>query len=194
MTLTNSFDEMVSAMLSCEQSPGFSVYQHGVSVSKFFFDLIGDVQSNQWKLPDWFAVHKQQIIQNIHQTETISKYLLFHDCGKSASKTIDDNGKVHFPNHAEISGDIWESVGGDHVVGRLIRNDMVLHTATAEEITNKLNDWSIQDACTLLLAAFSEIHSNANMFGGINSISFKVKLKQLDRRGKQLCKYYFREK
>lgn len=192
LTAPSSFDEMVSAMLSCEQSPGFSVYQHGVSVSKFFFDLISDSPSNQWKLPDWFVAHRQQLIQNLHSTETTAKYLLFHDCGKPYCRTV-ENGKVHFHNHAEVSADIWEAVGGDSDVGRLIRNDMVLHTATADEITNKFeNEWSIQDACTLLLAAFAEIHSNASMFGGQDSISFKMKWKQLDRRGKLVCKHYFK--
>lgn len=189
--LTPTFDEMVVAMLTCEQSPGFSVYQHGVSVSKFFFDLISDVPSNQWKLPDWFTLHKKELVKNSHPEEIYSKYLLFHDCGKPYCHTIEGD-KVHFPNHAEVSGDIWEAVGGNPIVGKLIRNDMVLHTANAEEINDKLqNEWSIQDACTLLLAAFSEIHSNASMFGGQDSVSFKMKWKQLDRRGKQLCKHYF---
>lgn len=198
MTLTvsapSSFDEMVAAMLTCEQSPGFSVYQHGVSVNKFFLDLISDSPSSQWKLPNWFIAHRQKLIQNLHPTETITKYLLFHDCGKPYCRIVED-GKVHFPNHAEVSGDIWGMVGGDADVGRLIRNDMVLHTATADEITNKLNgEWSIQDVCTLLLAAFAEIHSNASMFGGQDSISFKMKWKQLDRRGKLVCKHSFQEK
>ena len=69
---------------------------------------------------------------------------------------------------------------------------VVIHTATAEEIDKKLEeDWTEQDACTLLLAALAEIHSNAKMFGGIDSTSFKMKWKQLDRRGKQICKKLF---
>lgn len=199
LTAPSSFDKMVSAMLSCEQFPGFSVYQHGVSVSKFFFDLISDSQSSQWKLPDWFIAHKQQLIQNLHSTEIITKYLLFHDCGKSESKTIDEHGKVHFPNHAEISKQIWLSVGGDPVVADLIGWDMDIHTFSSVQIDQRCRqDWTIQDACTLLLASLAEIHSNASIFGGmksieenLESISFKIKWKQLDRRGKLLCKYYF---
>jgi hypothetical protein len=40
-------------------------------------------------------------------------------------------------------------------------------------------------ACTLLLSALAEVHSNANMFGGIDSTSFKIKWKHLDKRGKK---------
>lgn len=190
MTLT--FDEMVVAMLSCEQSPGFSVYKHGLSVAEYFSDLVEENPSFKWKLPDWFVKSKDKILGNLHPRETIHKYLLFHDCGKPFCRTVED-GKVHFPNHAEVSAQIWQSVGGSTDVGKLIRNDMVFHTANAEEITNKFNEWSIQDACTLLCAAFAEVHSNANMFGGHESTSFKMKWKHLDRRGKLLCKHYFKE-
>jgi len=42
------------------------------------------------------------------------------------------------------------------------------------------------EAATLLLTALAEIHSNAEMFGGIESTSFKIKWKQLNRRGKKI--------
>jgi hypothetical protein len=36
---------------------------------------------------------------------------------------------------------------------------------------------------TLLLAALSEIHANSTMFGGMDSTSFKIKWKALNRLG-----------
>lgn len=41
-------------------------------------------------------------------------------------------------------------------------------------------------ALTLLLTGLAEIHSNAAMFGGMDSTSFKIKWKCLNQRGKQI--------
>jgi hypothetical protein len=41
---------------------------------------------------------------------------------------------------------------------------------------------------TLLVTSLCELHSNASMFGGIESTSFKIKYKQLDKRGNQVLK------
>lgn len=43
-------------------------------------------------------------------------------------------------------------------------------------------------AITLLITGLSEIHSNAKMFGGTDSTSFKIKLKSITQRGKQIFK------
>lgn len=44
------------------------------------------------------------------------------------------------------------------------------------------------ETLTLLVTSLCEIHANADMFGGIESSSFKIKFKQLDRRGNQIIK------
>ena len=190
-----TFDEMVAAMLLCEQTQGQSVYQHGSSVRKHFYDLVSLLKDNEaseaWKIPDWLREHKEQILENLHDQSIIDLYLLYHDCGKPFSKIVDSEGKTHFPDHANVSKEIWLSVGGDPVIGDLIGWDMDFHTLSAEEIAERFETWTIKDACTLLLAALAEIHSNAKMFGGISSISFKSKWKKIERRGKQLCGHYF---
>jgi len=43
-----------------------------------------------------------------------------------------------------------------------------------------------EEAATLLLTGLAEIHSNAEMFGGIESTSFKIKWKQINKRGKKI--------
>ena len=53
----------------------------------------------------------------------------------------------------------------------------------------KLDKWQV-----LLFAALSEIHSNASMFGGIESTSFKMKWKQLNKRGNAIIKKLNSEK
>lgn len=195
-----SFDEMVSSMLLCEQTRGQTVYQHGQSVLKHFNEIRDSIEINHelsednWKIPDWLKIYGSEIMSNVHNHELVSEYLIFHDLGKPFCR-IQENGVTRFPNHAEISKSIWMRLGGSEIVGNLIGWDMDIHTSTSEDISRKLlGEWSMKDACTLLLASLAELHSNSKMFGGISSISFKSKWKNIDRRGKQICKTLFGEK
>lgn len=43
-------------------------------------------------------------------------------------------------------------------------------------------------AVALLLTGLAEVHANASMFGGIESTSFKIKWKNLDKRGRAIAK------
>lgn len=206
-----TFQDLAVSMIKCEQTKGQSVYQHGVSVYQYLEDLVYNLENeneiypfhnskNNWKLPNWIFQYKNGILSNLHDEEVISKYCLFHDCGKSFCREIDSEGKVHFPNHAEVSKRVFLEAGGCEIPAKLIGWDMDCHQLNSIEIAERCNkDWTVKDACTLLLVSFSELHSNARMFsdGHINileSTSFKIKYKQLDKRGKQICKHYFGEK
>lgn len=164
----------------------FSVLQHGQSVWEYTQKIL----NKEWaglRIPDWFEENFEEIVNNLHSIERIEEYNILHDCGKPYCLEIDSEGKRHFPNHAgESRATYLRLPDSDPIVAKLIGLDMVLHTATAEEI----NDLCLckKDAYTLLVTAFAEVHSNANMFGGIESISFKQKWKKLDRRGKMLLK------
>ncbi len=194
-----NFDEMVAEMLKCEQTKGLSVYQHGQSVRNHFFELTHALKHDdedtlcKWRVPKWLLEYKDCILNSLHEPGKIELYTLYHDCGKPYCRHVDKQmGTVHFPNHAQVSRYIWACVGGNDVVGHLIADDMVIHTATAEEIDRKLDEeWDAADALTLLIAALAELHSNAKMFGGIESTSFKSKWKKVDRRGNQICKRLF---
>lgn len=189
-----NLNEMAAAMLTCQQTKGQSVFQHGISVQEHVFDLIDQIKYDHdlknWCIPKCIESHGKQIVTNLHETDVIAHYTLYHDCGKPYCRVEDESG-VHFPDHAAISEKIWLSVGGNTVVGKLIGHDMDLHTLTAEELEQRFAIWSIQDACTLLLVALAEVHSNAKMFGGTDSVSFKSKFKKLERRGSQICRHYF---
>lgn len=193
-----NFDEMAQAMLQTEQTKGQTVYQHGQSVLSYFYDLLYHLQEDhdlefEWRLPKFLTDYKCCILSNLRDEGKIHAYLLYHDCGKPYCCHVDKKlGTVRFPDHAEVSKYIWACVGGNDIVGQLIGWDMVIHTASAEEITRFCEEeWDVEDGCTLLLASLAEVHSNARMFGGIESNSFKSKWKKIERRGKQICKHYF---
>lgn len=192
-----TFDEMVLAMLNTEQMKGQSVYQHGVSVSAHLETLIvylrdETLPEGDWRLPSWLEEYNKDLLANIHDEETRRLYTMFHDCGKPYCMVKDlTTGQNRFPNHVEASHQIWQLNNGCPIVGKLILNDMVIHTASAEEIKAHLYEWSLKDSATLLLVALAEITSNAKLFGGSESISFKMKWKTVEKRGKQICKHLF---
>lgn len=97
--------------------------------------------------------------------------------------TIDENGKRHFPDHAQASEQVWLAAGGNRQAALLMAMDMDAHILKAEGIEEFA---SRPEAVTLLLAALAEVHSNAAMFGGATSDSFKIKAKHLDKRGRQV--------
>lgn len=59
---------------------------------------------------------------------------------------------------------------------------MKIHLIKDLEIDFFINKYS----ATLLFVGFAEIFANAEYFGEFNSQSFKIKFKQLDRRGKKI--------
>ena len=194
---------LIKDMIHCKQTENQSIYQHGLSVQSYFNRLKTILQNNEQdsalNLPDWFFQYRNEILRNLHPQEITDLYTLYHDCGKPYCLEIDSQGRRHFPNHAQVSYETFlgisplliEDKEQAHIIANLIRDDMVLHTSTAEEIKHHLNTWPKKDAMTLLIAALAEIHSNAELFGGIESTSFKIKFKKINKRGKQICKFYF---
>lgn len=176
-------------MKECPQNSAQSVWCHGLAVREKFDKLI-NCETIGFRLPDWFF---NNWISKIHPRPIWEQYTLFHDCGKPACRTVDSEGRVHFPDHAKVSRQTWEDAGGCPIVGRLIGWDMCIHTSSAEEIELLCREWTEADAATLLLASLAEIHANAEMFGGIESVSFKSKWKTIDRRGRQIVKFFTKE-
>jgi len=110
----------------------------------------------------------------------MEEYLIFHDIGKPFCKTLDDLGKQHFPNHANVSAGIWRTLGGNETVAFLMQHDMDMHTMKPSDI----DGYQRKDLLpSLLISALCEIHANAEMFGGFDSTSFKIKFKNLERLG-----------
>lgn len=140
-----------------------------------------------WVLPDWLVRYRDQLKSAILPLATIEEYTLFHDCGKPYCQS---DGERKFPDHAEVSYRTWLDVGGTTEAAQLMRMDMFVHTMKADDVPAFCLH---REAPTLLLAALAEIHANAKMFGGADSVSFKIKWNQVDRRGKAICRRLFGE-
>lgn len=175
-------------MSECLQTQGQSVLQHGESVKDYLFDLLNHLRHNQplkhqWILPDWILSNKDFILSQLPDDETLELYTTFHDCGKHFCLMLDENGKRHFPNHAEISYYYFNQVFDNQIAADLIRHDMDIHLLKSKDVDEFCKN---PNAITLLITGLAEIHSNAEMFGGISSTSFRIKCKSIIQRGKSI--------
>ncbi len=175
-------------MKSCEQTKGQSVLDHGISVKNYLFDLINHLRNNtdlkyDWILPDWLYSNKDLIINSLPSDDTLELYTTYHDLGKPYCLTIDSDGKRHFPNHAEVSYQIFKQVFSNDIAAKLILHDMDIHLLKSTGVEGFCKN---PHAITLLLSGLAELHSNSNLFGGTNSTSFKIKWKSINQRGKQI--------
>ena len=187
-------EQLIADMKACQQTASQSVYEHGISVSYHISQLISFLEgkpiTEDFRIPEWFNFYKKEILASLLPRETIEEYTTYHDCGKPYCLTIDDDGKRHFPDHANISYQTWLSAGGSEQAAKLMKMDMMIHTMKANDIDEFIKH---PEAITLLLAGLAEIHSNAQMFGGIESTSFKIKWNQINKRGKAICQKLFTE-
>lgn len=146
-------------MQNCQQTQGQSVYQHGLSVRDHLFDLLSFLRNNKelpgWRLPEWLTTYRSKILNSLLPDSILEEYTTFHDCGKPYCLTIDEEGKRHFPNHAEISYETWLSAGGNLQAAKLMRMDMMIHKIKADEIDEFIKH---PEAISLLLAGLAEIH------------------------------------
>ena len=175
-------------MKECPQTDNQSVWEHGQSVQNYMFDLLNHLRKGtplkyNWKIPEWIYDKKDLLLENLPSDETLKLYTLYHDCGKPFCIEYDENGKRHFPNHAEVSYKVFKQHFKDPIAAELIRRDMDFHLLKSDG----LEEFSkFKYSTTLILSALSEIHSNAEMFGGMDSVSFKIKWKHSNKRGKQV--------
>lgn len=183
-------------MANCEQTKGQSVLQHGESVKSYTFDLINHLRNgsplqHEWRLPDWLLQNKDLILQSLPSDQTLELYTKYHDIGKPYCLEIDSEGKRHFPNHAKVSFQIFNQIFNDPIAAELIRHDMDIHLLKADGVESFCES---PNALTHLIVGLAEVHSNAQMFGGMESTSFKIKWKALNQRGKQIINFINQKK
>ncbi len=192
--------ELSYAMEGTDQTEGQNVLQHGQSVREHYFALLahlkGEINLNEatnWRIPAWVDQYKSELLTKLPSRFIMDRYLTLHDCGKPAARVYDENGKIHFPNHAAVSERVYREAYGDgsassEAIAHLIADDMVIHTVSALELPAFVKcDYAVAH----LLAGLSELVSNSALFGGLESIGFKSKYKRLDQRGKAIVKLLF---
>jgi len=171
-------------MKSTEQMKNLSTLEHGKMVFRYFQKLIEDIENGLYNDKPYILKIYEAFKKTNIPYRTLKLYMIFHDCGKWKCLTIDDEGRRHFPNHAEISYEIFrETFPHDIDAQWLIRLDMLFHTGSCEDIKNCIDTDLLP---TLALTAIAELHANASMFGGMESTSFKIKAKKLSRNLKHL--------
>lgn len=185
-------------MKNCDQTKGQNVLQHGRSVREHYFAITDHLKGRvdlgdktNWRLPAWVDEYKKEILVSLPSDYIMDRYLTLHDCGKPAVRTVDEDGRTHFPDHAASSEKVYRETFGDdtnEVVAYLIAHDMDAHMLKADGVPEFARSHT---AVAQILAALAEVTSNAAMFGGIESTSFKIKFKQIDQRGKALMKLLF---
>lgn len=173
-------------MKSCQQTPKQNVYEHGLSVWRHFQQIVEHLRTGSeipdwWRLPQW--LYADGILEKLMPIDIINEYIVMHDCGKPFVLEISKDGRRHYPDHAIASERIWKAVGGNEQSARLMGMDMDAHLLKGDQIA----EFSCRpEGVTLLVTALAEVHSNAELFGGGNSDSFKMKAKHLDKRGRQV--------
>jgi len=177
-------------MKTCFQFENMSVLDHGLSVHAWFSDLYGHLMNGspltrQWRLPDW--IYDPIIKERILDFDLLRTYQIYHDCGKPLCRTVDENGRQHFPNHAEISRQRWLECSDrsetSQQIAKLIAMDMDIHLLKNDGLDEFAQR---KEAISLLLTGLCELHSNAQMFGGVDSTGFKIKWKHTNKMGARI--------
>lgn len=168
---------------------------HGQMVAKSYQDLLLKYKNDNWDyFNDVFGINDISVIKYLfaHQytSDLMEQYHIYHDCGKPYCREVDENGRQHFPNHAQVSSKIYAEYFESQEIISLISNDMIFHTLKSEQLQQWLGDNKANPhmLCSLYLTAWAEIIANSSMFGGFESTSFKIKRKALISAGKKLRK------
>lgn len=189
--------ELIRDMENTFQFEGRNMLEHGRDVFKYCNKIIAilkgekNYNDSDLKIPDVFFEYSDFLLKNLHSDDIIRNYTIWHDCGKPYCRTIDENGKQHFPNHAEVSAKTFAKYFPEQtnkgIVCRLIEADMDIHLLKDDGIQEFLKR-DVKDICTQLIVGLAEILSNCQMFGGYESDGFKIKYKALQQRAKKILK------
>ncbi len=168
---------------------GESVYRHYTQIKKHMEGKIDLSDNPFWIIPEWLNENFYNILENLPSDYVMERYLTLHDCGKPAVQITVD-GKKRFPGHAEASADMFRTVfshdmtsESDQLIAHFIEYDMDVHMLKADDV----EEFALSEyAMTQFIVALSEIMANAEMFGGTESVNFKIKYKTLNQRAKKM--------
>ena len=193
--------ELSHKLENAYQNDRQTLMQHGSSIREAAFNLLERIYGGRARGQEhWDTVVPEVMLEgpfneflraNLHDVKTIWNYTLFHDCGKPDCLEFDAEGRRHFPNHEVCSSEVWSQIGTEDEA-RLMLLDMSLHRLKADGFEDFMSKTSTKDVATLLLSAYAEVYANAvdNSVEGVESVSFKIKKKHLDRLTKKLIPRY----
>ena len=170
------------------QFQGIDMLQHGEMVSSSYKSLLTQIKAGDCQELGIDSNFLKPFLEYQYPGDIMEHYQTYHDCGKPYCRTIDSEGKQHFPGHAAMSAEIYREYFNCEQVAQLISNDMQFHTLKGDELTSWLQSHKCNRKllCSLYLTAWAEILANSTMFGGTESTSFKIKRKSLISAGKKL--------
>jgi len=184
-----SYKNVINKMITTPQNNKQNILEHGLSVMKYFNEIKKTLENSteynsflNLKIPDFIIDNKYFILENLLSDDILNEYQLYHDIGKPYCIKYDKDGKVHFPNHEDYSSKVYLEFSNHNdkiLISKLIYHDMDFHILKPSECENYLHETKLSksEIISLLLTTLSELNSNADMFGGFDSTSFKIKYK-----------------
>lgn len=145
-------------------------HEHGLDVNRWYNRLISEPSLAGDPLA-------QEFFENYKMLDGIEQYHINHDIGKPYCIEYDDEGKAHYPNHTELSHKMFIERYGESIYSYLLKHDMTFHTTKGADNMKAL--WQLEHADHMFASAYAAIMSNAELFGGFESDSFKIKKKHL---------------
>lgn len=169
--------ELIYNMKNCFQFENVDMYEHGIMVNREYTNILYMLQLGL--LDETFPPELLDIYKT-HQPlplGLITKYQILHDCGKPLCLKVDEEGRRQYPNHAFISyQQVLKLYPYEPDLHFLVLHDMDFHTLKNEQLEHIA---SSKYGFSLYLTAWAELIANSKMFGGYDSVSFKIKRKKL---------------
>lgn len=173
----NSLPKLLVAMKNCYQFENVNMYDHGMMVAKEYSNIITSLE-----LGIISEVFPEELIDLYLKYELLDfsimlNYHLLHDCSKPLVRIVDEEGRQHFPNHSEASYEQFKLIYPYNIdEAFMIKHDMDFHVLKPKELEDLAES---KYGFSLYLTAWAELIANAQMFNGFDSLSFKIKRKQL---------------
>ena len=159
--LYTSLGALHRAMRACEQAPGLDMWAHGEWVHTHYQRLYDALLQGQApkELQAWFTRALGGDHGCLLSPQEACAYHIYHDCGKPLALKVGEDGRRHFPQHADISAAQYALLFPTDIQTRgLIAHDMDFHVARGDAISQV---WALPHAPTLYLTAWAEIYANA---------------------------------
>lgn len=160
--------------------------QHGQLVHekyKLLMWLMSTLEADDIEYAQLLRIYKK-VQHQLPPVEVLERYHVYHDCGKHLALTIDEDGKRRYPDHASISSRQYLHLFPEETLtAHLIERDMDFHTLRGDDLIKLCRS---PFAPILYFTAWAEIEANAEMFGGKESESYKIKRSRLLQAGKKL--------